>query len=106
MMAQNNQVEITPQVFSQNMGQLKRRLAGAQGEASMLANDNLNQFIETILNMVNQVFAQNNSKDAKINDIQGKLEKCYNAHPELKIAEEQKAKEATEKSKKGLAKKV
>ena len=106
MMAQNNQVEITPQVFSQNMGQLKRRLAGAQGEASMLANDNLNQFIETILSMVNQVFAQNNSKDAKINDIQSKLDKCYNAHPELKVAEEQKAKEANEKSKKGLARKV
>ncbi len=106
MKASNAQVDITPQVFSQNMGALKRRLAQSNGEAAMLANDNLNQFIETILNMVNQVFAQSNSKDVIITDTKAKLEKVYNAHPELKIAEEQAAKDAEAKAKKGTAKKV
>ena len=101
-----NQQDLTPQQFSQNVGQLKRRLAQASGEATMLQNDTQNQFIEQILNMVNQIFVQSNAKDVKIADIQGKLDKCYNAHPELKIAEEAAAKEAEAKAKKGQAKKV
>jgi len=101
MMAQNS--DITPQIFSQNMGQLKRRLAHASGEAAMLQNDTQNQFIEQILQMVNQLFVQCNAKDVKITDIEGKLEKCYNAHPELKIAEEA-AKES--KAKRGTGKKI
>ena len=105
-MIPQQQQDITPQMFQQNMGQLKRRLAQASGEAQMLQNDNQNQLIETVMNMVNQVFAQSNAKDVKLADIQGKLDKCYNAHPELKIAEETEAKEAAAKAKKGQAKKV
>ena len=102
----NQPQDITPQMFSQNVGQLKRRLAQANGEASMLQNDTQNQFIEQILQMVNLIFAQSNAKDVKLADIQDKLDKCYNAHPELKITEEAASKEAAAKAKKGTAKKV
>ena len=102
----NQPQDITPQMFSQNVGQLKRRLAQASGEATMLQNDTQNQFIDQILNMVNQIFAQSNAKNVKNADIQSKLDKCYNAHPELKIAEEAAVKEAAAKAKKGTAKKV
>ncbi len=100
------QQEITPQSFSQSMGQLKRRIAQVQGETQQMSADTMTDTLNQVMTMVNQIFTQSSQKDRTIQEIQSKLDKCYNAHPELKIAEEQDAKTASEKSKKGQAKKV
>ena len=100
------QPEMTPQVFSQTMGQLKRRIAQVQGETQQMSADTMTDTLNQIMQMVNQLFQQGTQKDKAIQVIQSKLDKCYNAHPELKIAEEQKAKQDAEKSKKGQARKV
>ncbi len=100
------QQEITPQSFSQSMGQLKRRIAQVQGETQQMSADTMTDTLNQIMQMVNQLFAQSSQKDRLLQETQSKLDKCYNAHPELKIAEEQKAKEASERSKKGKAHKV
>ena len=100
------QQEITPQVFSQTMGQLKRRIAQVQGETQQMNADTMTDTLNQVMQMVNQLFSQSTQKDRTIQEIQSKLDKCYNAHPELKISEDQKAKEAAEKAKKGQARKV
>ena len=100
------QQEITPQTFSQSMGQLKRRIAQVQGETQQMSADTMTETLNQVMQMVNQLFTQASQKDRSLQEIQGKLEKCYNAHPELKIAEDQAAKDASEKSKKGKAQKV
>ncbi len=100
------QQEITPQVFSQTMGQLKRRIAQVQGETQQMNADTMTDTLNQIMQIVNQVFTQSTQKDRTLKEIQSKLDKCYNAHPELKIAAEQSAKDASEKSKKGKAQKV
>ena len=100
------QPEITPQTFSQSMGQLKRRIAQVQGETQQMSADTMTDTLNQIMQMVNQLFTQGTQKDRLLQETQSKLDKCYNAHPELKISEEQAAKHATEKAKKGQAKKV
>ncbi len=105
-MMQQQQQEITPQTFSQSMGQLKRRIAQVQGETQQMSADTMTDTLNQIMQMVNQIFTQSTQKDRLLQEIQGKLDKCYNAHPELKIAAEQAAKDASEKSKKGKAQKV
>ena len=100
------QPEITPQTFSQSMGQLKRRIAQVQGETQQMSADTMTDTLNQIMQMVNQLFTQGTQKDKLLQETQSKLDKCYNAHPELKIAEEQKAKENIEKAKKGIAEKV
>lgn len=100
------QQDITPQSFSQSMGQLKRRIAQVQGETQQMNADTMTDTLNQIMQMVNQLFTQSSQKDRALQEIQSKLDKCYNAHPELKVAEEQAAKAASEKSKKGQAKKV
>lgn len=100
------QQEITPQTFSQSMGQLKRRIAQVQGETQQMSADTMTDTLNQIMQMVNQLFTQGTQKDKLLQEIQSKLDKCYNAHPELKIAEEQESKQAAEKAKKGQARKV
>ena len=100
------QPEITPQTFSQSMGQLKRRIAQVQGETQQMNADTMTDTLNQIMQMVNQLFTQGSQKDRLLQEVQSKLDKCYNAHPELKIAAEQSAKDASEKSKKGKAQKV
>lgn len=97
------QQEITFGAFQQNMGQLKRRLAQTQGEANQIISDNMSQTMDSIMNTVTQIFQQDAAKDRTIADLQTKLDDAYNAHPELKINAEAKAKESP---KKGTAKKV
>lgn len=103
MMAQNQ--EITPQSFSQNMGQLKRRIAQVQGETQQMSADTMSQSMEQIMQMVNSVFQQKAQTDRLLQETQGKLDKVYQSHPELKISEEAAAKEEAAK-KTGRAKKV
>ncbi len=63
--------------------------------------DVMSQSLEQVMQMTNQLFSQNAQKDKRINELKENLEKCYNAHPELKaIVEEKPA------PKKGTAKKV
>ena len=100
------QQDITPQVFSQSMGQLKRRIAQVQGETQQMNADTMTDTLNQIMQMVNQLFTQSTQKDRTLQELQSKLDKCYNAHPELKVADEQAAKAASEKSKKGVARKV
>ncbi len=100
------QQEITPQSFSQSMGQLKRRIAQVQGETQQMNADTMTDTLNQIMQMVNQLFTQSSQKDKSLQEIQSKLDKCYNAHPELKVAQEQSEKAASEKSKKGQARKV
>ena len=83
-----NQQEITPQNFANTMGQLKRKIAQVQGETQQMQADSMSETMNQIMSMVNQVFAQAGQKDAKINELQTELDKCYNAHPELKISAE------------------
>ncbi len=100
------QQEITPQTFAQSMGQLKRRIAQVQGETQQMSADTMTDTLNQVMQMVNQLFSQVTQKDRTIQEIQGKLDKCYNAHPELKIAEEADEKTKSQKATKGQAKKV
>jgi len=101
MMAQMN-----PQQFGQQMGAIKRRISQTAGETQQMTGDVMSQSLDQIMQMNQQIFAQLTAKDSQIAEIQSKLDKCYNAHPELKISEEAAAKEAIAKAKKGKATKV
>lgn len=105
-MMQQQQQEVTPQVFSQNMGQLKRRIAQVQGETQQMNADTMTETLNQVMQMVNSVFQQGMQKDRLLKEVQDKLDKAYNAHPELKVTEEAETKAAAEKAKKGQAKKV
>jgi len=100
------QQEMTPQSFAQNMGGLKRRISQTAGETQQMSADVMSQTLEQIMNMTSQIFQQQSQKDKRIVDLTTKLEKCYTAHPELKITIEDDEKQQQAKSKKGLAKKV
>lgn len=104
MMSQQSQ-EITPQIFQQQMAQLKRRIAQVQGETQQMNADTMTDTLNQIMQMVNQLFTAGAAKDRNLSETLLKLEKCYNAHPELKISEEADAKKAKEKAAK-IAKKV
>lgn len=105
MQAQQQQ-EMTPQQFSQNMGQLKRRISQTSGETQQMTADVMSQTMDQIMQMSNQVFNQMAVQNQEITKINEKLEKCYTAHPELKITLESDEKEAVAKAKKGIARKV
>ena len=100
------QQEMTPQSFAQNMGGLKRRISQTAGETQQMSADVMSQTLEQIMNMTSQIFQQQSQKDKRIVDLTTKLEKCYTAHPELKITIEDDEKQQQAKAKKGLAKKV
>ena len=102
-MAQNP--EVTPQSFSQMMGQLKRRIAQVGGETQQMTADTMSQTMEQIMQQVNSVFQQKAQTDKLLQETQKKLDDVYNAHPEIKIAEEVAAKEEAAK-RTGKAKKV
>ena len=46
------------------------------------------------------------SENQEITKVNAKLEKCYTAHPELKVTLENEEKDAASKAKKGMARKV
>ena len=94
--------EITPQTLAQNMGGIKRRISQTAGETQQMTADVMSQSLEQIMQMCNNIFNQISAKNLEINKLTEKLDKCYNAHPELKITEEAEAKAAKEK----LAKKA
>ena len=71
-----------------------------------MSADTMTDTLNQVMQMVNQLFTQSTQKDRSLQEIQSKLDKCYNAHPELKVAQEQAEKQASEKSKKGQARKV
>jgi len=98
--------EITPQLFSQNMGGLKRRISQTAGETSQMTADAMTQTLEQVMNMTGQIFQQVAQRDKQIVELTEKLEKCYNAHPELKITIESQEKDAQAKANRGKAKKV
>ncbi len=102
---QQQQQEVTPQSFGQTMGQLKRRIAQVQGETQQMAADTMSQTMEQIMQQVNSVFQQKAQTDRLLAETQKKLDNVYQAHPEIKIAEESAAKEEAAK-KTGKAKKV
>lgn len=100
------QQEVTPQSFAQNMGGLKRRISQTAGETQQMSSDVMSQTLEQVMNMTNQIFQQVNQRDKKISEISAKLEKCYTAHPELKITIEADEKTKSQKANKGVARKV
>ncbi len=100
MMAQNAQT-ITFGQFQQSMGQIKRRMAQTMGEANQIISDVQSQSMEQILQMAQNAFNQVAVKDQEIGKLKENIEKCYNAHPELKAIVESLPEE-----KKGKARKV
>jgi len=100
------QQEITPQSFAQNMGGLKRRISQTAGETQQMSADVMSQTLEQVMNMSSQIFQQVSQKDKQIIELSSKLEKCYTAHPELKITIEGEEKKQHEKANKGQARKV
>jgi hypothetical protein len=105
-MQPQQQQEMTPQQFSQNMGQLKRRISQTSGETQQMTADVMSQTLDQIMQMSNQVFNQMAVQNQEITKVNAKLEKCYTAHPELKVTLESDEKEAASKAKKGIARKV
>ena len=104
-MIPQQQQDITLQLFQQNIGGLKRRLAQTQGEATQLTTDAVSQTLESIMGITSQIFNQMAAKDRRITELKAELEKVYNAHPELKVTAEAEKKKTAEAAKK-LAKKV
>ena len=100
------QQDMTPQSFAQNMGGLKRRISQTAGETQQMTADVMSQTLEQIMNMSNQIFQQVSQKDKQITELSSKLEKCYTAHPELKVILEEQQKKQHEKANKGQARKV
>ena len=98
--------QITPQVLSQNMGQIKRRISQTAGETQQMTADVMTQSLEQIMQMCTLLFNQSAAKDKEIITLKENLEKCYSAHPELKISIDAEEKKVQEKSKKGQARKV
>jgi len=97
---------ITPQVVTQNMGAIKRRISQTAGETQQMTADIMSQSLDQVMQMCNLLFNQSGAKDVEINTLKENLEKCYTAHPELKITIESDEKTAKEKANKGKAKKV
>lgn len=98
--------QITPQVLTQNMGAIKRRISQTAGETQQMTADVMSQSLEQVMQMCNMLFNQSAAKDAEINTLKEKIDKCYTAHPELKVTIEADEKAAKEKANKGKAKKV
>jgi len=98
--------QITPQQLTQNMGAIKRRISQTAGETQQMTADVMSQSLEQVMQMCNLLFNQSAARDAEVNTLKEKLDKCYTAHPELKITIEANEKEAKEKANKGKAKKV
>ena len=99
MMAQN-QPPITFGMFQQNMGQFKRRMAQTMGEATQIISDVQSQSMEQIMQMSQNAFNQIAIKDKEIEKLKENIEKCYNAHPELKAIVEDTPKDTKSKAKK------
>lgn len=97
---------ITPQMLTQNMGAIKRRISQTAGETQQMTADVMSQSLEQVMQMCNMLFNQSAAKDKELLQVKEKLEKCYTAHPELKITIESDEKAAKEKANKGKAKKV
>lgn len=70
--------------FQQNMAALKRRNAQTQGEAQQIISDVQSQTMEQVFQMAQGLFNQIAQKDKQIATLTENIEKCYNAHPELK----------------------
>ncbi len=87
--------------FQQNMAGLKRRIAQTHGEANQIISDVQSQTMEQIFQMAQGLFNSIAQKDQEIKNLKEDIEKCYNAHPELKAIVEEKP-----TPKKGTAKKV
>lgn len=86
--------------FQQNMAGLKRRIAQTQGEANQIISDVQSQTMEQIFQMAQGLFNQIAQKDQEIQKLKENIEKCYNAHPELKAIIEEPPKEPKGKAKK------
>ena len=71
--------------FQQNMGGLKRRMAQTQGEAQQILSDVQSQTMEQVFQMTQGLFNNLAQKDQEIKKLKEDIEKCYNAHPELKV---------------------
>ncbi len=104
-MITQQQQDVTLQIFQQNLGALKRRLAQTNGEASQLTTDAMSQTMESIMGITTLIFNQMAAKDRRIVELKAELEKVYNAHPELKVSAEAEKKKKLEAQKKP-AKKV
>ncbi len=98
--------QITPQQLTQNMGAIKRRISQTAGETQQMTADVMSQSLEQVMQMCNALFNQSGAKDAEIFKLKENIEKCYTAHPELKVTIESDEKAAKEKANKGKAKKV
>ncbi len=105
-MIPQQQQQMTPQLFAQQMTGLKRRISQVAGETQQMTSDAMSQTFEQVMHSCQQLFQQIQAKDSQIAEITVKLETCYQAHPELKITMEAEEKKAKEKETKGKAKKV
>ena len=101
-----NQPPNFAQMVENQLLNMKKRTSQIKGELQDGITEAIAENFKTFYQISQQLTAQIDQRDKTIADIQSKLDKCYNAHPELKIAEEAAAKDAEAKAKKGTAKKV
>lgn len=99
-----NQPPNFSQMVEQQLLQMKKRTSQIKGELQDGITDVISDNFKSFYQIAQQLTGQIDQRDKTITEIEKKLEKCYNAHPELKIAEEAEAKKATEKLAKNIKK--
>lgn len=81
----------------QTIGQVKRRLAQTQGEASQIISDTQSQSLDSIMQMLQQVFSNLQIKENEIAKLKETIQKCYSEHPTLKSIIETSEKKSPKK---------
>lgn len=99
-----NQPPNFSQMVEQQLLQMKKRTSQIKGELQDGITDVISDNFKSFYQIAQQLTGQIEQRDKTIAEIEKKLEKCYNAHPELKISEEAEAKKATEKLAKNIKK--
>jgi len=76
------------QISETQIMNMKKRTSQIKGELLDGLTDIISKNFEQTFQFTQQLCSQIDQRDKKIVEVEAKLEKCYNAHPELKITEE------------------
>ena len=85
--------ELDAKKISEFLTNMKKQMAQVDGEMSMMKNDAQSSLFQNFAGMINQVFQAKETADHKLLEATKTLEEIYQAHPDIQITIEAKAKE-------------
>jgi len=87
-MPQQQKPDLTPKYINELLTQWKKLSSGAQGEADTIRQDSSSSLFSSFASLAGELLNQRTNLEGELKALSSKLDKIYQSHPEIKIAEE------------------